>query len=243
MISIDFKAWDKFGAQLNKLGRTGMPVAIRQTLTGAAFDVKKNTMPDTAKREFTQRKPSFFQANSKAAAATGFDINAMQSAVGFMPKNGNIQQAIEDLAMQERGGQIAGRSFIAMDTARTGRSNKKSVRANARIKAINGGKFASTKDVEGTSEGQRFIKSVYFVGVGGFVLADYNGKRFLWRVNSLNRNSAGGLKLTPLYAYEKDRAVQVDKTDFMREASLKSGDKIAKNYQDNMRKQLEKYLK
>ncbi len=234
---IDSTGLEKYAKQLNEINRSAYPVAVRQTLNSAAFDVKQRTMPDEAKDTFTQRKPNFFKANSKVEKAQGFAINTMQSTVGF---TGN-QQAVEDLEQQEHGGKIKGRSFIPLDTARTGGSNKRMIRANARLKKL---KFVDPKNVSGKNEKEKFIKSVEFAGRGGLVLGEYKGRKIIWRVNSLRRNEDGQFKLTALYTYDKGRAAKIDKaTHFMRTASLESAKLLNDHFIKNAEAQILKNAK
>ncbi len=80
-------------------------MAIRQTLNDAAYDVKLRTMPQTSDASFIKRKPTFWKAKSRVEGAKGFDVNTMQSTVGFLEGNKH-SQAVRDLDEQEHGGRI-----------------------------------------------------------------------------------------------------------------------------------------
>lgn len=208
-----------FTNKLEKLPRTAFPVAVRAALNSAAFDMKKNTIQSSASATFTIRKSTFFKANSRVQMASGFDINNMFSAVGFTGKD----QAIDDLEKQEHGGKINSRSFIPMAPARTGNSNNKLVRPNARLRNL---KLVDASKAEGVNDKQKFVKSVFYAGVGGHVLSEFNGKSYVWKVNSLSRTEAGSFKLTPIYSYEKGRDVKVDSTNFMSKATEMTSKKM-----------------
>jgi hypothetical protein len=236
-LHVDDTAIRDLTKKLSELRRSAFPVAVRQTLNSAAFDVKQKTMPRTSSDAFTHRKPNFFKATSRAEQAKGFNVDSMFSATGFR----GDQQAVEDLEAQEQGGSIEGRSFIAMDSARKGKDRRKMVKANARLKAIKDIKDA--KKATGKTEGERFVKSVIHAGKGGHVLAEYKGRQILWRVNSLTRTANGQFKLTPLYSYQKGRDVKVDDTKFMEKATQETAKKIPAFYTDAAKKQIAKYLK
>jgi len=111
-----------FSNKLERLSKSALPVAVRTTLNSAAFDVKKNTMPEQVSKTFTERRKTFFKANSRVEMARGFNVESMQSKVGFI--NGGKNQAVRDLEAQEEGGKIGGRSFVPMDTSRISKSLK-----------------------------------------------------------------------------------------------------------------------
>jgi len=223
-----------FTNKLEKLNRSAFPVAVRSTLNSAAFDMKSNTILSSAKNTFVQRKPTFFRKMSTVNKAQGFDINTMQAMVGF---TGNTQ-AVEDLEQQEHGGKIGGRSFVPMRTARTSGSDAKPVRANAQLSRI---KVVSTANTTGKNEGEKFVKSVIFAGVGGNVLSEWNGKKYLWRVNSLKRTN-GSFKLTPIYSYQPGRGVKVSATGFMEKATMQSAAQMDEHYYRHAERQFQKAL-
>jgi hypothetical protein len=209
-----------FTNKLEKLPRTAFPVAVRAALNSAAFDMKKNTLPKSAKDNFVQRKPSFFKANSRVEMAKGFDINRMQSVVGFTGKD----QAIDDLEKQEFGGKINSRAFIPMAPARTSNSNNKLVRPNARLRNL---KLVDASKAEGVNDKQKFVKSVFYAWCWRACISnEFNGKSYVWKVNSLSRTEAGSFKLTPIYSYEKGRDVKVDSTNFMSKATEMTSKKM-----------------
>lgn len=233
-LNINTDAVVRFTAKLEKLHRSDLPIAIRNSLNNAAFDVKKNTMPELAKSNFEHRRENFFKATSKVQMAQGFDIKSMKAMVGFV---GN-QQAVQDLEQQEHGGRIGGRSFISMDSARTGKSKSRSVRPMNQISKIKN--IVNTRKSKGATDAIRFASSVRVAGVGGYVLADYKGKRILWRINSLQRTAAG-YKLTALYSFDQGRDVSVSPTHFMQTASLKSAKNLEKYYIAQAKIRVQKY--
>ena len=208
-----------FTNKLEKLNRSAFPNAVRGTLNGLAFDVKKNTMPTSAEKEFVNRRKNFFKASSRVSMARGFDINSMESKVGFIPFNGS-SRAVEDLEQQEHGGRIKKRSFVATDKARISGSRKRSVRTQNRLGRIKN--IVKTSSVQGSSEGQKVIVAATKAGIGGHVLT----KSMLFKVKKLTRSKGKiRFKLEPIYSFKKGRSVKVDATHFMKKASEKSARK------------------
>lgn len=223
---------------LKEMHRSALPSAVRGTLNKAAYDVKTNTMPAKAKAEFVERDSNFFKANSKFEYAKGFDINSMQSKVGFVENNlrDKPNTAIKELEQQEEGGTIPNKTFIALPDARQGKSFNKKVRANARIKQLK--KFVNLKNASGKSWAERAIKSAVFAGKGGLVLSS----KIIYRIDSINRRGKDTtFKKTKLYSVQKNRSVKVNATHFMQEASLTSQKKMEMFYIEEALRQMRKF--
>lgn len=224
-----------FTNRLEKLHRSAFPNAVRTSLNSVAFDVKKDTLIDSSRRNFINRKPNFFKANSRVNMATGWDLRSMKSEVGFRDLSGN-NYAVDDLEQQERGGRISNKSFIPLDDARTAKSYSRGVAKRNRLSNING--LVVSKDLSGRGRKQRFAQAIKKAGIKGTVL-DENG--IVWRVNSLRRNSRG-FDLKAIYSYKKGRSIKVKATNFMREAAEVSHKKIDDFYIIEAEKQFKKAL-
>lgn len=235
-INVNSDAVVKFTNKLERLHRSAFPVVVRQTLNDAAYDMKKNSIESSTDKNFIKRKKTFFKKFSTVEQAQGFDIDNMKATVGF--KSGG--QAIRDLEDQESGGTIPNRELIPMKGARVSKSERKSIRANARIatvkNAVDARKFRGSK-------GYQYHRAVYRAGKGGHVIAEYNGKVILWRVNSLRRSANDSHKLTPLYSVEKGRKIHVNATHFMREAQRMSAKKLEQFFIKRAKSRLERELK
>ena len=222
--NINTDAAVKYTAKLERMHRSNLPIAVRNTLNSAAFDVKKNTMPISAKNEFTQRSKNFFKANSTVGMASGFNIKTMRSAVGFIENKlkGDSNFAVKDLEQQERGGNISGRSFIPLDTARKG-GYATPVRPANRLSKIRSKKIVDAKNFRGNKK-QRFIKAVNRAKRGNYVIGSTTmGENYLFRVTKLNKKE---FDVLPLYDVKKNRSVKVKSTNFMKKASLISSKKM-----------------
>lgn len=237
-LNVDTTAVIAHTKRLEAYRKSALPNAVRETLNRAALDVKQRTMPKQAKDEFFERNKTFFKATSKVEFAKGKDIAGMASKIGFTEntlagKRKGYSQAIDDLEQQEQGGSIASRTFVPMNTARKGFSRGAPVKNSFRLAQL---KMVDASKAQGVNEGQKFIKSVYHAGKGGFVI----GRSFVWRVNSLQRGEDGKLKITPIYSKETGRSVKVDRTHFMRDASLQSADKLNQFFIQEAEKQLKR---
>lgn len=221
--------------RLEKLHRSAFPNAVRTALNSVAFDVKKDTLLASSKRNFTNRKANFFKATSRVEMAKGWDLRSMKSEVGFRDLSGN-NYAVDDLEAQETGGRISNKSFIPLDNARTGKSYNRGVAKRNRLNNISG--LVVAKDLSGRGKKQRFAQAVKRAGIKGVVL-DENG--IVWRVNSMKMKGTG-FDLTAIYSYKKGRSIKVKATHFMREAASESHKKIDDFYIVEAEKQFKKAL-
>lgn len=240
-LEIDTHEVAEYSKKLAQLHRSAFPNAVRNTLNSAAFDVKKNTLPKVSGHKFQNRTPNFFKAFSRVEMAKGFDLKTMASVVGMMEQGlkGSNNYAVKDLEQQETGGRIGGKSFIPLNSARVGRSNKRNVQPKNRISNIRG--LVSVSDAKGSGKGQRFIKSVVHAGAGGYVLTE---RGYVLRVDSLRRiKNRWRFKLTALYSYRNNRSVTVRKTQFMEHSARISAKKMPIFYKFEANKQFKKYLK
>ena len=231
--------------------RSALPNAVRETLSRVALEVKKKTMPAQAKKAFVNRSKNFFKAQSRVEFARGYNINTMQSTVGFVEKGLSGQQnyAVKDLEQQERGGTIKGRAFIPTDKARGG-SGTKLVKKIFHLAKI--GKMINANKVKAKSKKQRFIKAALMAkklhGENAFVIGNRRsgGKMTLSKINSVS-SSLKGKKLvinrTPIYSIKKGRAVRIKQTNFMQRASMEAALRMETTYIQEARKQIQRLMK
>lgn len=253
--NVNTKAVRKYANKLERLSRSALPVAIRQTLNSAAFDVKTKTMPKTAKNAFTERNKTFFKATSKVEQAKGFNVSAMKSTVGFKKTSGKgMDRAVQDLKQQEDGGTIGGRSFIAHDKARVGKSRKKNVRPINRTTAVKN--IVNANKVRGAkNKSQKFIRAAFYAakkyGENAYVLSPRNnGVSTLLRIKeiwgSTRRKGAESsrkldIRAESLYEYRKGRKIDVDGKGFMKKASENSARKMENFFVGHARNQVNKF--
>lgn len=232
----------KLGKRLDAIHRSAYPSAVRATLNTAAFDVKQRTLLQSAKENFVQRSANFFKANSTVVKATGWDVSGMKSRVGMFEnklQNKSSNYAVQDLEQQEHGGTIDKKSFIPMDTARTGKSNNRNVKKQNRLSQIQN--IVRAKKSNGPTEAVRFKKAAIFAGVGGHVLSE---RGILYRVNKITRKGKNtDLLMTPLYNFKKNRSVKVKRTQFMEEAAMDTVKIIPRTFVKEAEFQFKKHLK
>lgn len=242
IIDINSKEVVNFALKLERMSKSALPVAVRQTLNSAAFDVKQKTMPAAAKGAFIERKPNFFKANSKASQASGFNVNSMVATVGFIPFSGT-NKAVDDLEQQEHGGDIKGRSFIGIADARVSKSTSRQIRANARISDLKK-RIVNANRGNGRSAKEKYIRSAIHAGPGGIILGNklsQKGTRFLYRIKSLKKVKGRTIVKTDLlYAYQKNKAVKPKATHFMEQASLKSAGIMQRKFIEHAQRAINK---
>lgn len=239
VVNINSRALIAYTAKLERMSRSALPVAVRGTLNKAAFNVKQVTMPQSAENNFIRRRPNFFKANSKVVMANGFDVNSMRSTVGFISSNLQYNNfAVRELEQQEYGGDISNRTFVPLDTSRSGGAHASNVLPSNRIgKKTMPAIFASK--MRGKNRREKFVKAAIVASrysansavFGRYVVGNLGRKSILYRINSIKTSGVWGgrtiVKKTPLYSFDEGRSVKIkNATHFMREASLKTADNL-----------------
>lgn len=241
-LDIDSREVVKNTARMERVRKTAIPNAVRNTLNNAAFDVKQNTMPARAAATFEKRQPNFFRANSRVEKASGNDIMRMQSVVGFKPLSGT-NHAVDDLEQQEHGGNIGGRSYVPLPKARAGNSWNKNVRRSARISDVRK-KVVDANDSKGKNDKEKYTRAAIHAGKGGWVLGNkVNGKgnRMLYQIRSIvRRGKHMKIKSVAMHALKKGRHVNPAATHFMQKATEQTGKKLETFYIKNIQRELAK---
>lgn len=257
MLNINTDAAVVFTNTLEKLHRSALPVAIRGALNDVAFDVKLKTMPQETNNAFVKREPRFFKANSAVDQATGFNVNTMKSTVGFFENKLSHQStnySVKDLEQQEYGGTIKGRTFVPMKQARGSRGL---VKPNLRIRQLANVIKATDSKVSKRNAKQRFIRAAIVAKTlnpgAAFMSGNvHNGSKTIFKVEELHTATRGQgsfgsrklfIKLTPIYRVKNNRALAINKTNFMQRASMGSALRLEDFYIERAKKQIEKYLK
>lgn len=248
VLNINTDATVIYANKLDKLHRSALPSAIRNTLNEAVLIVKKETLLKSAKDNFTQREPNFFKANSKYERAKGFNVNSMQATVGMFSNNlkGKDNYAVKDLEQQEHGGDIDGRSFIPQKAARI--SGWKKTKKQYSISDITTGKtkiFDSEKNPS-RSRAQQWLKTAIHAGVGSIVLGNFrNGKkRFGYEITEVLQSNKGvKIKQKRIFDMLGDRVLKIKPTHFMKEATLPVAKKMELIFQEKAKFQIQKYTR
>lgn len=246
MLDINTDALAKFANQLEKLSKSALPVAVRQTLNSTAYDVKKRTMLAIVDKTFEKRQPNFFKANSKVEPAQGFNISNMRSIVGFVEGGlkGTQNYAVKDLEQQEHGGTIGGRSFIPLKDARANKDWKKKVRAANSIESINS-KLYNSKDAKGKNDAVKYVKTAAIAGKHGWVIGNKknsDGNRIVYQIRSFKRLGKGHVvNSVAMYALKTNRKIKPKATHFMQKACEQSAAQMEQFFIKHATKQLAKY--
>lgn len=230
--------------RLEKLHRSDLPIAIRNTLTKAAVNTKKESLPETSSDSFVNRNRTFFKAKSKFRSATGFDVDKMKAVVGMVDlRRSGDDHAVRNLEQQEHGGTIDGRSFIPTDKARVAGNSSRNVAPRNRMSRIPMREVVRTRLSKGRTKQQRFIKSVTLAkrrfGTRAYILT----RKMLFRIDSITgKKKAGRLRfrITPLYSFKRDRSVRVQATGFMRRASTIQAKRMDSFYKIEAEKRIKK---
>lgn len=229
-----------YTARLERMRKSALPNAVRNTLSKAALDVKQNTMPKSAKRTFVQRKPQFFKVASTVVFAKGSDISQMKSAAGFKQLPNDKGRAVDDLKQQEFGGKIGGRDYVALKGARAAKSWHKGVRKDLRIAALD--KMIDTDKASGKNDKEKFVKSAIHAGVKGLVrgnITNSNGARTIYLVNKVMRKGKDMvIGKTAVYSEKNNRQVKPPATHFMGKAAEQSSKRVEQIFINEAAKQL-----
>lgn len=209
--------------KMDKMHRSVLPVAVRETLNTAAFETKK-LIPKVAEEHFIIRSKAFFRAFSRVQKAKGFNVNSFEAIVGMVDaKPGrSSEQAGRNMKQRQVGGTIGGRTFIPLPTARSGKNPKKKVRRGMRLSDLNAGlnRALDTRRSKGGTRQQRFVKTaVYAVKkFGPKVLIKHRGQDGTTRLFLIEQRGGGSLKteefalkVTPIYTIEPGRTVNAGK--------------------------------
>ena len=252
-LNLDASRVVQFVDTLERMKKSALPRAVKETLSKTALDVKQRSMPKSAQKAFTIRRSNFFKANSSVDFAKGSNIATMKSTVGFIEGKlqGDKNFAVKDLEQQEYGGRIKGRKFIPMDTARVGKSREKSVKRSVpKLKELKSlGIIWANDRVQGgrrraKTKKQRWVRAAFRAGVGGFVAGNMKqGRVTVRRIDSISSSISTRqlqIKSTPVYSYKKGGIRPVKSRGFMRRATMDSGSTVMNDiFINEARKQIE----
>lgn len=207
----------KFSKKLDKMSRRALPLAVKRTLNSVAFETKKKTLPQEARKSFPdQRSPSFYKRFSRAQMVKGNKINTMESKAGmFDDGRAKSDQAVQDQTQQQLGGVIKGRTLIPMDQARVGGKHSRNVKKKNRISNLN--IVLDTKDSDGATPQKRLIQTaiqaVKKFGPGSVIKHKGTKREIIYRVERGReiKTREFNLKLIPLYTVQDGRTVRITK--------------------------------
>lgn len=244
-INLNSDAFVTLADKLERLGRSAFPLAVRQTLNDAAFDVKTRSLPASAARNFTIRNKNFFRTFSIVDKATGFKVNNMKATVGMDDRGKGIaaETAVNNMEKQEVGG-IIDDGFDYLKDSRGGRSVKGVVRKinyYDRNRVVSGrsrsrGGTVKSKFVARAFRAKKENKPMFFNSIRG---------NYLMQVTSIKRLKNNRLKITSrlLMKERKGKPAKITPTHFTREAAEDTIKKINGFYAKAAQKQFERVLR
>jgi hypothetical protein len=114
----------EFANKLEKIHKSALPVAVRQTLNDVAFQAKKDVKV-TFSDSFTERKKNFISSHTVVNKSQNtFNIDQMSSEMGVRKGKSN---AGDELSFQELGGTISDKAAIPTANVRIGGNDNKLV--------------------------------------------------------------------------------------------------------------------
>lgn len=106
--NIDSSQIQLFKQKLEKIHRSAVPVAVRQSLNEAAYQMKSVILPSEFKNDFTIRRPTFVKSHSAFTRSKNtFEIQYMSSECGIIRGKSISGNRLE---LQERGGVVSDRA-------------------------------------------------------------------------------------------------------------------------------------
>lgn len=232
-LNIDNSDIVKFTNKLEKMHRSGLPFAVRNTLNKTGLDAKKNSLPRVVNKEFTQRNKTFFKVISGVKFASGYDVKNMTTTFGIL--NFRNVKAAKSLDKQEFGGSIGGRSFIPTIQARVG--NKKSGKVKKKYALSN----FKNMPIIGWKNKKNFRRKTKKLKVGkAFVY----GNSVLFIKSFKQRKGQRYFNSEFIYTYEKNRSAKIKKaTHFLRKSAEMSAKKMERIYKTEAEKQIKRLTK
>jgi len=235
----------KLTADLEKIHRSAFPSAVRNTLNEAAFGMKRQSIPNSFKKNFKPKSGTMPYVKSliRIERANGFDVNKMAALVGFLdPSSSSDKRFVEGLVKQEGGGVIDdGLRYL-----KGARGNR--VRGKVRTENF----YDKTKVISGRSKRNgtrksKFVARAYqAMKTGKPMFMNSMKGNFLVKVNSVSSNvSSKKMKFnfTFIAMDRKTKKTNLKKTNFVREAGIIQSAKMNDIYQRQAEYQFKKYLK
>ena len=230
-------------AKLERLNKSAFPNSVRNTLNDGAFAMKQGNILASAKKNMTVRNQTFFKKFTGVEKAKGWNINSMQSQVGFIntdkdKKKG--QKAMIGMEHNEVGGSDS-QGAMYLYESRTSKDRNKLVNRNKRFNKARVTKAKTTKNYKNS-----FFANAYnaFEKKQSFFMFSKNTK-YLVTVKSISRGDNGNanIKLTFLMRSRRNNIAHAKATHFNKEAALKTAKEMDKFYAKNAEREFNKVLK
>lgn len=230
--------------KLNQIGKSAMPLAIRGTLNGAAFDVKQRTLDESATQNFIRRTPTFFKRFSGVTRASGLNVNSMQAAVGMTAQGvSRAEIAIAHMEQQEYGGAINdGLDYLS--GSRSGDPLRKVSRSKYYNKEnIVKGKF---KNKGGTVKSRRVAAAFVALREDKQLRIKMGNRKFYSQVKGIFKYKKGGrvkIRSKLLSASRDGHPSKINATHFSEEAAERTQPRIPEIFNREATRQINRVWK
>jgi hypothetical protein len=245
MLKLDADEVIKLTVKLETLHRSALPSAVRNTLTNAAFETKKEIPIQGAKRFITRRK-TFLKAFSVVDKASGFKINSMVSKAGINAnKNADIAHELEK---QEFGGNLDTSRLVPHDDARVSKSKQRRLQSTNWLTKLEAHKASKAYRSHRGTKKSKFVAAVMSTAASGkkYMLLENKGTGMLYELKGLKKGKSGRdarFKLKKVFYLKKADSANVNGRGFIRAAKTKASKKINIFYKKNAEYQLKKHWK
>lgn len=244
-IKVDAKALDLYKGKLKSLNKSAFPTAVRNTLNDAAFDMKKNELHKSAKKNFKHtRSNNFFKRFTRVERANGFKIDQMQAVMGMVDLGDKAARtAVENMGLHEKGGMINDGAMYLKES-RTANAFGKLVRKvnyydknkviSGRSKQKRGRGTKKSKFVARAYRALKEKKPMFFDSMKG---------NFLVEVKSIKKSKKGKLRIKTKLLMKERKYVNIKRNSFVSEGAYSTKHKIPEFYKKQAYKQIKKYTK
>lgn len=238
-LSVNTTASNHLTDRLKMLHRSGFPSAVRNTLNDAAFDMKKTTILKSAKENFKVKQPTFFKKHTGAEKAKGFNLQSMKAVVGFLDASDKkVRAAISGMEKQEYGGTIDD-GLRYLKYSRGGGISRKVQKKNY----YDSSKVVTGRSRRGGTRKSKFVARMFraLKEDKSFFMNTMKGN-FLVSVKSASSTIDGKLdfKLNFLMMDRRIKKSKIKKTQFNKEASIMTINKMDEFYKKNAEYQFRK---
>lgn len=243
MFKIDADEVIKLTVTLEKLNRSALPSAVRNTLNNAAFETKQQ-IPIEGSKRFITRNKGFLKAFSTVDKASGFDIDKMRATAGINSSRG--ERVADGLVAQEFGGSLHTSRLVPHDEARTSKSHRKRLRKKNWLSKVNAhnasGAFKSHKGTRNS----KFVAAVMSTAKRGkkHMILESGGRGMLYEIKSLKSSRSTGrlsFKLDKLFYLKRSSEANVSGRGFIRASKDAASKKLPEFYKSNAEYQLKKH--
>ena len=230
-------------AKLEKLNKSAFPSAVRNTLNKAALNMKQKGILISAKENFSHvRSPYFFKKFTLVNKASGFDVQRMQSVVGFSDaSNPSVRRVVEGLKKHEFGGMIDD-GMRYLKASRTSTNYSKTVQRRNYYKK--GNVITGRSGRKGTRK-SKFVARMFRSKQENkpFFMNSMRGN-FLVRTVSISKSRDGKInaKLKFLMMSRSKTPVRISRNKFITKAGQKEAEMIPQYYFENAQYQFKKHL-